>query len=201
MKKRAHVGKTERGAVFLDRDGTLNREVAYLHRTEDLVWIPGAVEAVRRLNRAGLLVFVVTNQSGVARGYFGEKEVRHLHRHMQAELEASGARVDGFYFSPYHPEGSVPAYRRASACRKPGTGMLERAVREWSLDPDRCFMVGDKNSDVEAGRALGMTTLLVETGYGAREKRATRADYVEKDISAAVERLLTLCDTTPSKTG
>jgi D-glycero-D-manno-heptose 1,7-bisphosphate phosphatase len=187
-----------RPAVFLDRDGTLNVEVNYLHREEDFVWIPGAPEAVRRLNAAGLLVFVVTNQAGVAHGYYDEGAVERLHRFMQASLAASGARVDAFYYSPYHPQGRGDAvYRRDSPCRKPATGMFEEALQAWPVDPARSFVVGDRNTDIEAGRTLGLTTLLVETGYGAAEKATTQADYIEADLPAAVERILGLMETTP----
>ncbi len=188
-------------AVFLDRDGTLNVDRGYLYRVEDFVWIEGAPEAVRRLNAAGLPVIVVTNQAGVARGYYGEADVRRLHRHMQATLRAFGAWIDAFYYSPFHPEGTVPAYRRASPCRKPGTGLFVHALRSHVLDPARSFMVGDHVTDIVPGRVLGMTTLLVETGHGAEHKPDTRADYIVKDVGAAVDRILSLCSTTPSKIG
>ncbi len=188
----------KRRAVFLDRDGTLNEEVHYLHRVEDFAWVPGAPEAVRRLNEAELLAVVVTNQAGVARGFYTEDDVRRLHAFMQASLqEQAGARIDAFYFSPFHPEGTVAKYRRASADRKPGAGMFERAIRAWQIDPARSFAVGDRNADLEPGRRLGMTTLLVETGYGAAEKKSTRADFVVPDLTAAVARILQLCATTP----
>lgn len=186
-----------RRAVFLDRDGTLNREVNYLFRPDQFVWIPGAPEAVQRLNEAGLLVVVVTNQSGVARGYFAEEDVRRLHAWMQVALQQAGAYIDAFYYSPYHPEGTVAAYRRHSPDRKPGSGMFERALQEWAIDPARSFVVGDRNTDLEPGRRLGMTTLLVETGYGTHEKADTPADYVVPDVGAAVAHILRLCNTTP----
>lgn len=185
-------------AVFLDRDGTLNREIKYLYRPEDFAWVPGAPEAVRSLNEAGLLTIVVTNQAGVARGYFTEDDVHRLHAFMQEVLQKeTGGHFDAFYYCPYHVEGVVEAYRRHSPDRKPGAGMFERALGEWSIDPARSFVVGDRNTDLEPGRRLGMTTLLVETGYGLQEKETTQADYVEKDIGAAVARILDLCATTP----
>jgi D-glycero-D-manno-heptose 1,7-bisphosphate phosphatase len=189
--------KLLRRAVILDRDGTLNEEIDYLHRIEDVVWIPGAIDAVRRLNEAGMLVIVATNQAGVARGYYPEEDVGTVHQYMQLEMLAAGARVDAFYYSPYHPFGSVEKYRVDSSCRKPGTGMLERAAREWSFNPERSFMVGDKNSDIQAGSAMGMTTVLVRTGYGRQAEPDTEADYVEDDLAAAVDRILSLCSTTP----
>jgi D-glycero-D-manno-heptose 1,7-bisphosphate phosphatase len=179
-------------AVILDRDGVLNVETGYLYRTEDLAWIPGAPEAVRALNEAGFVVVVVTNQAGVARGYYTEADVHRLHGFMQARLAEAGARIDAFYYSPYHPDAAVEAYRRESDCRKPATGLFARAVHDWHIDPARSFVVGDKNTDIEPGRALGMTTLLVETGYGRTEKETTRADHVVADLPAAVDRILHL---------
>lgn len=182
-----------RAAVFLDRDGTLNVEKHYLHRVEDFAWIPGAPEAVARLNRAGLEVVVVTNQAAVAHGYCEEEDVMRLHRHMQESLAEHGARIDAFYYCPFHPEGRVARYRGATDRRKPGTGMFEEAIRERGIDPTRSFMVGDRNSDVAPGRALGMTTFLVETGYGSVEKEGTAADHVVADLPAAADRILRLC--------
>lgn len=191
-------GSKKHRAVFLDRDGTLNKEINYLYRIEDFVWIPGAPEALHRLNEAGFRVVVVTNQAGVARGYFTEKDVRRLHAFMQASLrEEAGAYIDGFYYCPYHPDGVIDRYRQPSADRKPGTGMYERALQEWSVDRAQSFVVGDRNTDLEPGRRLSLTTFLVETGYGAQEKATTQADYVVEDISAAVTRILQLCATTP----
>ncbi|HMB93040.1 MAG TPA: HAD family hydrolase [Rhodothermales bacterium] len=183
---------SEKAAVFLDRDGTLNVEVQYLHRVDDFVWIEGAQEAIRQLNEAGLLVIVVTNQAGVARGYYDEAAVHRLHVFMQETLQQAGAHIDAFYHAPYHPEGSIPRYRKVSPLRKPGTGMFEQAISEWGIAPARSFVVGDKESDLEPGRRLGMATLLVETGYGAEEKATAQPDYVVPDVTAAVEQILHL---------
>lgn len=187
----------KRPAVFLDRDGTLNQEVNYLHRIEDFTWIPGAPEAVHRLNEAGFLVIVITNQAGIARGFYTEDDVKRLHEHMQRALAEVGAHIDAFYYSPYHPEGTVEPYRRDSSCRKPGTALFEEAAREWPVDLRKSFVVGDKESDIQAGQALGLPTILVETGYGATVRSTTRADYVDPDIDAAVSRIMRLCSTTP----
>lgn len=179
-----------RRAVFLDRDGTLNEEVGYLYRPADLVWTPGAVEAVRRLNDAGWLVIVVTNQAGVARGFYTEADVEALHAHMQAELARAGAHVDAFYYSPYHPEAAVERYRRASACRKPGPDLYTRAIAEWDVDAAASATVGDKATDLIPARALGMQTILVETGYGREQAGEAVADAVVPTLADAVERLL-----------
>ncbi|HYE59059.1 MAG TPA: HAD family hydrolase [Rhodothermales bacterium] len=179
-----------RPAVFLDRDGTLNVERHYLHRVEDFAWIPGAPEAVRRLNEAGFVVVVVTNQAGVARGLYDEAAIATLHAHMQADLARVGARVDAFYYSPFHPEGIVEAYRRASECRKPGALLFKRAVAEHGLDAARSFAVGDRASDLFPAQSLGCRTILVETGYGREEAAHAPADAVMPDIGAAVDWIL-----------
>lgn len=154
-----------RAAVFLDRDGTINREVNYLARPEQLELLPGAAAGLRRLREAGLGLVVITNQSGVARGYFSEEDVARVHRRLQAMLGEHGAGVDAFYFCPHHPEGQG-AYRQVCPCRKPGTAMLERAAADLDLDLERSFMVGDSVSDMVAGQRLGLRTILVRTGYG-----------------------------------
>ena len=179
-----------RPAVILDRDGTINEEVGYLYRTEDLVWTPGAEDAIRRLNEAGRLVVVITNQAGVARGYYTEADVDALHAHMNAELARRGAHIDAFYYSPYHPEAAVERYRRVSPCRKPGRDLYDRAVADLDIDARASAVVGDKASDLLPGRALGMRTVLVETGYGRQETNRDAADLVVPTLADAVEALL-----------
>lgn len=177
-------------AVFIDRDGTLNVEQDYLYRTEDCILIPGAVDAVRRLNEAGWLVVVVTNQSGVARGYYSEQQVALLHRHMADELARGGGQVDGWYYCPHHPSGQEP-YNRQCDCRKPLPGMLLRAAYELEIDLSRSWMVGDKLVDVQAGLAAGCRAVLVRTGYGLKESADLPADVlVCDDLAAAVELIL-----------
>ncbi len=192
-------GMTRR-AVFLDRDGVLNREISYLHRVEDLEWIAGARKAVRKLNEAGLLVLVLTNQAGIAHGFFDEQAVERLHQQMQEMLAAERAHVDQYYYCPYHPHATVESYRKDSPWRKPGTGMIDQAVDDWNVDPSRSFLVGDKNTDIEAGLAAGVTTILVETGYGQSEKHTTRAHHVRRDVDEAADLIIELCSTNRSKT-
>jgi D-glycero-D-manno-heptose 1,7-bisphosphate phosphatase len=175
-----------RPAVFLDRDGTLNKEVNYLHKIENFEWVPGAPQAVKRLNELGGPVLVVTNQSGVARGYYTEEDVDRLHAWMNEALAEIGATVDAFYYCPYHPDGAVEEYRGRSHCRKPNAGMFEEAMAEWDVDPARSFVVGDKNTDLLPGNELGMTTFLVRTGHGETEDE-TVADHVVADVGAAAD--------------
>jgi len=177
-----------RPAVFLDRDGTLNVEKGYVHRYSEWVWIPGAIEAIRRVNDAGYLAIVVSNQAGVARGLYTEAHIAVLHAQVAADAVQSGARIDAFYYCPHHPQfGTV----RDCACRKPGPGMILQAQREHAIDLARSFMIGDKMSDIEAGRAAGVKSLLVSSGYGAGESAAAGPEVpVLPDVLAAVRYLL-----------
>ena len=159
-----------RRAVFLDRDGTINVEKEYLHRVGDFELIPVAGEAVRLLNDAGFLVIVVTNQSGIGRGYYDEAALEEVHRHMELELARFGASVDACYFCPHHPLHGIGDYRKECACRKPLPGMLLQAAEDWAIDLSASFIVGDKVADVEAGLMAGCLPLLVRTGYGAGEE-------------------------------
>lgn len=180
-----------RKAVFLDRDGTVNEEVDYLHRIEDFAFIPGAPEAIRRLKEAGFLVIVVTNQSGVARGYFPLAAVEALHDHIQSELARIGTRIDAFYLCPHHPVEGIGEYRKDCDCRKGSPGMLLQAARDHGIDLARSFMIGDKAADVEAGERAGCRPLLVLTGYGAREKARVKPETpVFRDIGSAAEFIL-----------
>ena len=193
------MSDASRPAVFLDRDGTLNVEVNYLHRIENFEWVPGAPGAIKRLNALGVPALVVTNQAGVAHGHYGEKAVERLHDWMGEELERYDARIDDFYYCPYHPEGEVVAYRKQSDCRKPNPGMFEEAIRDWDVAPSRSFVVGDKNTDLIPGNELGMTTLLVRTGYGSKETDKTIPDHVVPDVTAAVDLIERRLETTPTQ--
>jgi D-glycero-D-manno-heptose 1,7-bisphosphate phosphatase len=179
-------------AVFLDRDGTLNVEKEYLYRPADFEFIPGAPEAIFRLNQAGCKVLVVTNQSGVARGYFGLEEVERLHRHIAARLAEHGARIDGFYVCPHHPTEGQGTLRRSCACRKGEPGLLLQAAAEHGIDLARSYMIGDKEADIEAGERAGCTPLLVLTGYGTATADKVAADRARRfaDLAGAVEWIL-----------
>jgi D-glycero-D-manno-heptose 1,7-bisphosphate phosphatase len=183
-----------RRAVFLDRDGTINVEVDYLHRSDDFAFLPGAPEAIRALRAAGFLVIVVTNQSGVARGYYDEQAVTALHDDIQRRLAAWGTAIDAYYFCPHHPAAGVGAYRTECDCRKGAPGMLLQAAREHGVDLPASFMVGDKLADVEAGVAAGCRPVLVRTGYGARDEPHVAARFpgtqVYPDLPAAVAYIL-----------
>jgi len=179
-----------RRAVFLDRDGTINVEKDYLYQISDFEFIDGVVEAIRRLNDIGYFVAVVTNQSGVARGYYTEEDVELLHRHIAGQLESGGARVDAWLFCPHHPEGRG-SYSLPCDCRKPLPGMLKEAARRYDIDLGASIMIGDKLADVGAGISAGCRAILVRTGYGAdQEKLAPSSTEVYDDLLAAVKTLL-----------
>lgn len=177
-------------AVFLDRDGTINVEKEYLYLVSDFEFIPGVPEAVRMLNQAGMMVVVVTNQSGVARGYYTEDDVIHLHRHIAGELGRSGAHVDAWLYCPHHPSGRG-SYALPCDCRKPLPGMLQEAARRYDIDLDNSVMIGDKLADIDAGAAAGCRTILVRTGYGAKDEQqlSTETDVCD-DLLSAVKLLL-----------
>ena len=183
-----------RPAVFLDRDGTMIEDVGYLDALERIAFYPWTVDAIRALNQAGLPVVVVTKQAGIARGFFAEDFVRQTHRHIQARLEAGGARVDAYYYCPHHPSGTVAAFARDCDCRKPGPGMIVQAARDLGLDPSRSFVVGDTWLDVGLARAVGARGILVRTGAGATWEAhppdGLAADAVVDNLAAAVSVIL-----------
>jgi D-glycero-D-manno-heptose 1,7-bisphosphate phosphatase len=179
--------------VFLDRDGTLNEEVGYLCRPEDVVLIPGAREAVARLNARGIPVLVVTNQAGIGRGKYGWDDFQAVMDRIKALLVLGGAHLDGVYAAAHHPKGLGDYAHPDHPDRKPNPGMLLRAAQEHGVDLARSWMIGDKALDLEAGRNAGCRVALVRTGYG-RQVDASRADLVAEDLAAAVERILAELD-------
>ena len=154
----------QRPAVFFDRDGTLNRDEGYTHNPEGLDFVAGAIAAVKRANDLGYFTFLVTNQSGVARGLYTEADVRVFHTHMQRHLRSAGAHLDDIRYCPYHPDGTVPPYDRASDCRKPAPGMLHDLMRAWPVKPEGSVMIGDHQNDIEAANAAGVYGILYERG-------------------------------------
>jgi D-glycero-D-manno-heptose 1,7-bisphosphate phosphatase len=177
-------------AVFLDRDGTINVEKEYVHRIEDFEFVPGAVKGLQLLARANIDIIVATNQAGIAKGIFSEKHLAAVNQHMKTELLRHGVKLAGIYFCPHHPQAIVPLYRKVCCCRKPNPGLLVTAMRLRGIAPSEAVMVGDRNSDVEAGRAVGLTTYLVETGYGASEKHTTNATYIVPDLLSAIDHIV-----------
>ena len=186
-----------RPAVFLDRDGTINEQMGYVNHLSRFQLLPGVARAIRSLNEAGLPVVVVTNQSGLARGYFPESLLEAVHAEMYRLLAQEGARLDGLYVCPHHPEAREERFRLDCDCRKPRTGLLERAAAELGLDLGRSYMVGDRWSDLRCGAAVGASTILVLTGYGLGDAayvgpgQPVQPDHVAEDLLAAAEWIIT----------
>lgn len=151
-------------AVFFDRDGTLNVDIHYLHRPEDFIWIEGAKEAIKYVNDQGYLAILVTNQSGIARGYYPEEDVRKVYDWMNAELAGIGAHLDALFFCPHHPEGKVPAYTKVCDCRKPATGMIDKACEAYRIDRSKSYFVGDSDGDMECADRANLTGIRYTSG-------------------------------------
>src|SRR5215210_2756513 len=185
-----------RRAVFIDRDGTISEEVGYVNHVSRYRVFPFAARAVRALNEAGWLAVLVTNQAGVARGYFKEELIVEVHKVLASELESGGARLDAVYYCPHHPTVGEPPYRFDCDCRKPKPGLILRAAEELGLDAARCWMVGDRHSDVELARNAGVRSAFVLTGYGRGELEHQshawqhRPDLVAENLLEAARKII-----------
>jgi D-glycero-D-manno-heptose 1,7-bisphosphate phosphatase len=183
-------------AVFLDRDGTVTEEVGYLTSLDMLKLIRGAGAAIKQLNEAGYKVVLVTNQSGVARGYFPESLVDDAHGLLRSMLMADGALLDGIYYCPHHPTAGKDKYTIVCDCRKPETGLLDRAAMDLAIDFKQSFMIGDKWSDVELGHRAGMRSILVRTGFSPDDPGNRRPahvgdpDLTARDLAEAVQWII-----------
>ncbi|MCK5534012.1 HAD-IIIA family hydrolase [bacterium] len=183
-------------AVFLDRDGTINREGGYINHQDRFTLLPHTAKAIKLLNKEGIITIVSTNQAGVARGYFKEEMVKVVHQKMQKLLAQEGAYLDAVYYCPHHPDVGKGSYRQDCNCRKPGTGMLEKGRKEFNIDLRQSFIVGDKISDVKWGHKVGAKSVMVLTGYGKGEYQFQRQDwdeqpdYIADDLYEAVKWIL-----------
>jgi D,D-heptose 1,7-bisphosphate phosphatase len=182
-------------AVFLDRDGTIIEDVGYLNNLDNITFIGGALESLRALQQQGFKLVVVTNQSGVARGFFTEGFVHTTHAKIQDLLDKQGITLDGFYYCPHYPDGIIRKYAIECGCRKPKTGMLKKAKRDLGLDLSASYMVGDHYADIGLGKNAGLKSIFVMTGHGPREWKdhhtwEHQPDYVARDISDAARWII-----------
>jgi len=193
----------QKAAVFLDRDGTIIEEVDYLDNIGQLKLIPGAAQAIRLLNQTAIPVIMITNQSGVARGYFSESLVKQLHQQLNELLEAKSAYLDAIYYCPHHPTAGNPPYRQQCSCRKPNPGMVEQAIRDLQLGKRHSFIVGDKLTDIELARRAGAEGILVLTGYGEEQRKRldetenVQPAYIATDLLQAIQWVISRLSVQP----
>ena len=183
-------------AVFMDRDGTISEEVGYINHPSRFRIFPYAADAVRLLNESGWLAIVVTNQAGVARGYFSEEMIQAIHEQLKRDLESAGARLDAIYYCAHHPSVGEPPYRYDCDCRKPKPGLILKAAEEFDIDLAQSWMIGDRYSDIELARNAGVNSALVMSGYGRgewehqRDEWKEKPDLVSEDLLGAVKTIV-----------
>jgi len=182
--------KMRNKTIFIDRDGTINVDKGYVHKIEDFEFIPGSLEALQLLTEHDATIYIVTNQAGIAKGYFTPEDFAHLTEYMVDCFTQNNIKIKKVLYCPHHPQGKIPQYSIPCNCRKPENTLLKRIIEEQTLYIPDLSLIGDKNSDIEAGRSLGIKTYLVETGYGKSEKLATNADFIVTDLKSAVLNLL-----------
>ena len=191
------TSEKKKPAVFLDRDGTINEQMGYINHESRFVLLPGVAEAIRLLNRNGYLSILVSNQSGVGRGYFPIELVYRIHDALKSGLKKQGAVLDGIYFCPHYPGASVPEYDKRCTCRKPGTGLIDQAVKDFPIELSASYVIGDRCSDIEMAHQAGMKGILVKTGYGRGDleyvfpRLSYQPDHVAEDLLGAVQWILT----------
>lgn len=171
--------------IFLDRDGTINKEVDYLYKVDDFEFIEGADKAIKIFNDLEYLVIVVTNQSGIARNYYTEDDLKNLHIYLDKLLEQNSAKIDAYYYCPHHPTKGLGKYKIKCLCRKPELGMFLQAKKDFNIDFENSIIIGDKISDVESGLRLGMKSILLRSGHGSNE---------EKNLYGKIDTYNTLLD-------
>jgi D-glycero-D-manno-heptose 1,7-bisphosphate phosphatase len=183
---------SRRKAVFLDRDGVINVDHGYVSRIADFSFAPGAIDGMRFFQNAGYRLIVITNQSGIARGFYTERDYEVLTTHMEAELARAGVHLDGVYHCPHLPDAAVDVYRKDCDCRKPGPGLILRAVQDHGLDPSQSVLVGDKDSDIAAGRAAGVRTCYLVVPDPVAVNRESGSDGIFSSLRAVSDHLFSV---------
>lgn len=183
-------------AVFIDRDGTINEQLGYINHLSRFVILPGVSEAVRLLNKNNWWAIIVSNQGGVARGYYPIELVEEIHAFLKSSLKEQGATIDGIFFCPHHPAGILPEYSSECDCRKPETGLIDRAREVFDIDMSSSYVVGDRHVDIELASRLNLKGVLVKTGYGLGEieyiipEKRLKPHHVAEDLLDAVKWIL-----------
>jgi D-glycero-D-manno-heptose 1,7-bisphosphate phosphatase len=181
-------------AVFLDRDGVINVDKGYVYRIEDFEFYSNVFKALKKLQDAGYKLFIVTNQSGIAVGYYTEEDFLKLTEFMLKEFEKEGIKIEKVYYCPHHENGIVEKYAIKCDCRKPESGMIRKAIQEFGVDPTKSFLIGDKENDILAAHKEGVKAALVKTGQGIKYIDTTTADYVGEDILDVVDNFILKTD-------
>ncbi|MBI3589571.1 MAG: HAD family hydrolase [Candidatus Liptonbacteria bacterium] len=175
-------------AVFLDRDGTINREVDVLRDLKQLKILPRAAEAIKKINRLGFLVIVITNQPVIARGWLTEKEVDKIHAVLISRLARKGAKIDAIYYCPHHPNANLKKYRVKCHCRKPNIGMILKAAKKYKINLKKSFMIGDHTRDILTGKNAKLKTILVKTGYAGKDNYyKIKPDFTTQNLQGAIK--------------
>ncbi|SNZ02845.1 D-glycero-D-manno-heptose 1,7-bisphosphate phosphatase [Persephonella hydrogeniphila] len=177
-------------AVFLDRDGVINEDYGFVHRIEDFFIYPEVFPALKKLQEAGFKLLIVTNQSGIAVGYYTEEDFKKVTDYMLSVFKKEGIKIDKVYYCPHHPEGVVPEYTIKCDCRKPESGMIRQGIKEFNIDPSKSFLIGDKENDIKAAHKEGIKAALVKTGQGLKYVDNTEADFVGENILDVVENFI-----------
>lgn len=177
-------------AVFIDRDGTINVEKGYVFKIEDFELLPGSLEALKLLTQHKIKIYIVTNQAGIAKGYYTEDDFRTLTDYMLKRFQNDGIKAEKVLYCPHHPEGTIPEYSIKCNCRKPDIGLVDTIMKQEGFHASEAALIGDKNSDIEAGSKLGIRTYLVLTGYGLEHQESTKASFIQPDFLSAVNHLL-----------
>jgi len=177
-------------AVFLDRDGVINEDYGYVYKIEDFHIYPYVIPALKKLQKAGFKLIIVTNQSGIGVGYYTEEDFKKITDYMLNTFEKEGINIDSVYYCPHHPEGVIPEYTMKCDCRKPNSGMIKQGIKEFNIDPASSFLIGDKENDIKAAHKEGITAALVKTGQGTKYVKNTEADYIGENILDVVENFI-----------
>lgn len=179
-------------AVFIDRDGTINADKGYVSKIENFELIPGVLEALKLLTNHGIKMYIITNQAGIAKGLYTEEQYHVLTEYMVNFFKKEGIKIEKVLYCPHHPEGVVPEYTRNCNCRKPNTKLFEDVIKQNGYLKSELILIGDKNSDIEAGNRLDIVTYLVQTGYGKEHQTDTKSTYIEKDLLSAVKHIISV---------